>query len=47
LEQYVSKFVDAKPKSAEDILKLVEARTGRRPKLIREVKGIFREGYEL
>jgi|GEM_PF-3436474 predicted DNA-binding protein len=47
LEEYVSGVIDEKPKSAEEILKLVEMRTGRKPGLVRKVGEIFRESYEL
>jgi len=47
VEHYVSHFIEEKPKNAKDILKLVERRTGRKPRIVKEPAEIYREEYEL
>ncbi len=47
LERFLSEIVIEKTRNAEEILKLVELRTGRKPKLIRDPKEIYKEEYRL
>ena len=47
LERYLSEIVIEKTSNAEEILKLVELRTGRKPKFVRDPKEIYHEEYRL
>jgi len=47
LDKYLSKIIDEKPKSASDVLKRVEARAGKKPRIVKEPSEIFREDYRL
>jgi predicted DNA-binding protein len=46
VEHYISHFIEEKPKNAKDILEMVERRTGRKPRTVKEPVEIYREEYE-
>jgi len=45
LEEYLTKRLTQKPKTFDDVLALIIKRTGRTPKITKDVKSVFDENY--
>jgi metal-responsive CopG/Arc/MetJ family transcriptional regulator len=46
LEQYLKKEFSPKLKTGEELLELIFQRTGHKPKIIRDIKSVFKENYK-